>query len=123
VERVLASLDVLVLTSLWEGLPRVLVQAAAMGRPCVSFDVEGAREIVEDGVNGYVVPKRDVAALVNRIDSLISNRASAEAMGQRGRSKVTAEWDVKVMVQRISKTYDSVVWNGRGGINEDNRNT
>jgi len=105
IEDVMAAMDVFVLTSLWEGLPRVLVQAAALGKPIVTFDIEGVREVVVDGDNGYVVPLRDVTGLADRIAWLVKNRTSARAMGERGRLRVTAEWDVQTMVHRISDLY------------------
>jgi glycosyltransferase involved in cell wall biosynthesis len=105
IEDVMAAMDVFVLTSLWEGLPRVIVQAAALGKPIVTFDIEGVREVVVDGDNGYVVPLRDVSGLADRIAWLVKDRATAREMGERGRQRVTAEWDVQTMVHRISELY------------------
>ena len=105
IEDVMAAMDVFVLTSLWEGLPRVLVQAAALGKPIVSFDSEGVREVVIDGDNGFVLPLRDVQGLGERIIELMKDRPAAGRMGERGRALVTADWDVATMVQRISDLY------------------
>lgn len=105
IEDVMAAMDVFLLTSLWEGLPRVLVQAAALGKPIVSFDIEGVREVVVDGENGYVLPLRDVDGLTHCLARLIGRRQEAEKMGECGRRMVTAEWDVTNMVQRISDLY------------------
>lgn len=103
---VLASLDVVVLTSLWEGLPRVLVEAAACGIPVVTFEVEGAREIVKDGVNGYVVPSRDVVQLATRVISLLGEPARARAMGIAGSGLVYQDWTTESMVRDITAVYD-----------------
>jgi glycosyltransferase involved in cell wall biosynthesis len=105
IEDVMAAMDVFVLTSLWEGLPRVLVQAAALGKPIVTFEIEGVREVVVDGDNGYVVPLRDVTGLADRVAWLVKDRTTARQMGERGRQRVTAEWDVQTMVHRISELY------------------
>jgi len=105
IEDVMACMDVFALTSLWEGLPRVLVQAAALGKPIVSFDIEGVREVVVDGKNGYVLPLRDVQGLAEKIHQLTVNRANAVRMGERGRILATTEWDVGTMVNRISDLY------------------
>jgi glycosyltransferase involved in cell wall biosynthesis len=103
---VLASLDVLVLTSLWEGLPRVLVEAAACGIPAVTFEVEGAREIVKDGVNGYIVPSKDVGQLAARVISLLVNPERARGMGVAGSEFVHQDWSVESMVREITAVYD-----------------
>lgn len=58
--KVLDIIDIKILTSLWEGLPRVLVQAAAAGKPLLSFDVDVVWEIIENGKNGFIVAIGDV---------------------------------------------------------------
>ena len=108
IENVISCFDVFVLTSLWEGLPRVLVQSAALGKPIVTFDVEGAREIVHEGVNGFVVPLRDVDKLVQRIEYLVSDLERAQQMGREGRSKASWDWDVSVMVKSIVELYQNL---------------
>jgi glycosyltransferase involved in cell wall biosynthesis len=108
IARTVAALDLVVLTSLCEGLPRVLVQAAAAGVPAVTFEVEGAREIGRNGVNGYVVPSKDVASLTERVLSLLADPARAQAMGSAGRALVHDGWTVEAMVGEITELYDSL---------------
>ena len=103
--RVFAAVDVSVLTSLWEGLPRVLVQSAAAGRPIVTFDVEGAWEVVREGENGFIVPTRDVDALTARLDTVLRDRRRARAMGLVGRQQVTEAWTVETMLDRLDAMY------------------
>lgn len=103
--RVLAACDVSVLTSLWEGLPRVLVQSAAAGRPILTFDVEGAWEVVRDGANGFIVPSRDVDAFAARLRTLLDDRARARALGRAGRERVSERWTVETMLERLDDTY------------------
>jgi len=103
--RVLAAADVSVLTSLWEGLPRVLVQSAAAGRPIITFDVEGAWEVVRDGRNGFVVPSRDIDAFAARLETLLSEHIHARALGAAGRAQVTSEWTVETMLERLDDLY------------------
>lgn len=114
IAEVLTSLDLVVLTSLWEGLPRALVQAAACGVPAVTFEVEGAREIVKDGINGYVVPSKDVAQLADRVTSLLADPARSRAMGVAGSGLVHQGWTVDSMVHDITEVYESL-WAARGG--------
>lgn len=103
--RVLAACDVSVLTSLWEGLPRVLVQSAAAGRPILTFDVEGAWEIVREGANGFIVPTRDVEAFAARLDTLLADRARSRELGRAGRARVGERWTVETMLERLDDTY------------------
>jgi glycosyltransferase involved in cell wall biosynthesis len=106
---VLAVLDVAVLTSLWEGLPRVLVQAAACGVPVVTFAVEGAHEVVKEEVNGWVVPMRDVPQMAERVMTLLSDPGRARAMGAAGRSLVCETWAAETMVRQIEEAYEDLL--------------
>jgi len=108
VARVIAAMDVGVLTSLWEGLPRVLVQYALLERPIVTFEVEGAREVVADGENGWVVPPCDVDALVDRLRPLLARPDLRRELGRRGRARVEGRWDADLMIRRIGDVYDAV---------------
>ncbi len=103
--RVLAASDVSVLTSLWEGLPRVLVQSAAAGKPILTFDVEGAWEVVRDGSNGFIVPSRDVPAFAARLAALLEDRSRARALGAAGREQVGRQWTVETMLERLDRMY------------------
>lgn len=103
--RVIAACDVSVLTSLWEGLPRVLVQSAAAGRPILTFDVEGAWEVVRDGRNGFIVPSKDVAAFAARLEQLLDDRAAARALGLAGRDQVSEQWTIETMLDRLDRMY------------------
>ena len=106
IHNLLSSFDIFILTSLWEGLPRVLVQAAAAGKPIVTFDVQGANEVVKNGVNGFVVPVKDVEMLTRKIIYLIENPGVAIDMGGTGRRIVGDSWDSQKMIQEISELYD-----------------
>ncbi len=105
----LAVLDVAVLTSLWEGLPRVLVQAAACGVPAVTFAVEGAHEVVKEGVNGWVVPVGDVPGMSERVVALLSDPRRAWAMGEAGRALVCETWAAETMVREIARAYEELI--------------
>ena len=73
VRELMALADLVVLPSYREGVPRVLIEAAAMGRPIVATDIPGCREVVSNGVNGFLVPVRDTLALAEAIESLLKN--------------------------------------------------
>jgi len=111
VEEIIPSLDVLVLTSLWEGLPRVFPQAMAAGRPVVAYRVDGAPEAVVDGVNGYLVDPGDFRRAASRVIGLLRDRAAAEAMGRAGRMEVS-EFDADLMVRKQEDLYERL-WAAR----------
>jgi glycosyltransferase involved in cell wall biosynthesis len=108
IAEVMAIFDIKIFTSLWEGLPQVVVQSVAMGIPIVSFDTDGVRELVRDGYNGYIVPMKDVDALVNMVCSLLGDMDAANQMGLNGRNIVGSEWEISTMVEKISELYKSL---------------
>jgi N,N'-diacetylbacillosaminyl-diphospho-undecaprenol alpha-1,3-N-acetylgalactosaminyltransferase len=100
-----ALCDICVLPSYREGVPRSLLEAAAMGKPIVTTDAVGCREVVEDGVNGFLVPVRDVGALAQRIVQLIQDAELRERMGRAGRLKAVQEFDVRHVVRQYLDLY------------------
>ena len=109
VEELMAVMDIFVLTSLREGLPRVLVQAAAVGMPSVAFNVDGVSEIIKDNYNGFLIKPRDVGPLINRIEKYINNKELVLQHGRNGREFVKDKWTIKGMVDRIDKIYQDLV--------------
>lgn len=105
IEDFFAICDVVILTSLWEGLPQVLVQAAASGRPMVSFDVEGVNEVIKDGRNGFIVPIKNIEMMAEKINFLISDLGRSRSMGVTGTDIVGDEWKIKNMVDGTVKIY------------------
>jgi glycosyltransferase involved in cell wall biosynthesis len=103
--EIIPCLDVLVLTSLWEGLPRVFPQAMAAGVPVVAYRVDGAPEAVADGVSGYLLEPGDVAGAAARVAELLLDPARAAAMGAVGRERV-GEFDAELMVRRQEELYE-----------------
>ncbi|HLU49352.1 MAG TPA: glycosyltransferase family 4 protein [Planctomycetota bacterium] len=85
-DAVLSEASVVVLpTTYGEGVPKVLLEAAASGRPIVATDVPGCREVVRDGENGYLVPPGDVDALADRIERLLGDAPLRKRLGQAAR--------------------------------------
>jgi glycosyltransferase involved in cell wall biosynthesis len=108
VPQILPCLDALVLTSLWEGLPRVFPQAMAAGRPIVAYRVDGAPEAVVDGVSGHLVDPGDVGAAAERIVGLLRDPARAARMGAAGRARV-GEFDADLMVRQQENLYEKLI--------------
>jgi len=116
VEELMAIMDIFVLTSLREGLPRVLVQAAAVGIPSVAFNVDGVPEIIRDNFNGFLVRVRDVGQLVNRIEKYIDKKELVLLHGQKGREFIKNKWSTEGMVDRVDKIYQKLVQEKLGEI-------
>ena len=96
--------DIFALSSRWEGLPYVILEAMAYGLPVVSTNVDGVPEAVEDGVTGILVPPGDPKPLAREIIGLLRDRDEREAMGAAGRSAVE-RFEVGRMVERTARLY------------------
>jgi glycosyltransferase involved in cell wall biosynthesis len=88
-----------------EGVPRALIEAAACGRPIVTADTPGCREVVRDGVNGRLVPARAAGPLAEALRELLLDPARREAMGRRGREITVAEFSVERVVAATLEVY------------------
>ncbi len=88
----LESCHIVCLPSYREGLPKALLEALATGRPIVTTDVAGCREVVHDGDNGLLVPARDPLALANALERLITDPLLRHQMGQSGRLRAEQEF-------------------------------
>jgi glycosyltransferase involved in cell wall biosynthesis len=104
VEDLLAAADLFVSSSLWEGLPTVILESMAARLPVVATDVSGTRDIVEDGVTGLLVPPRDPGALAEAILDMSRDRARAERMAERARQRVSA-FSIANVAQQHMKVY------------------
>jgi glycosyltransferase involved in cell wall biosynthesis len=105
----LASADVVVLPSYREGLPKGLIEAAACGRPLITTDVPGCRDVVTDGVDGLLVPVRNAAALAQAIARLQDDPALAARLGAAARAKALDEYDERRIVARTLDVYREFV--------------
>lgn len=103
------AMDVLVHASLREGLARVLPQALLSGCPVISYDVDGAREVVVDGVTGFLVPPRSVEGLSAAMIRTLSDLTAARRMAEEGRRRCRNHFPAEVMVGRIEALYDSLI--------------
>ncbi len=105
-----AQADAVVLPSYREGMPRSLLEAAAMGLPAVATDVPGCRHIVTHGVNGLLCAARSADALHGALEQLIAMSAvELEAMGAAGRARVEAEFDEQQVVRAALDVVEGVL--------------
>ena len=114
IAEVLRCFDLFVLTSLWEGLPRVYLEALASGVPVVGTRVDGAAEVIRDGVNGYLVAPGDVRGMADRVLELLAHPDVAVRMGQKGES-LPQEFDIRDMIRRLEREYDRLVGDQKQG--------
>lgn len=89
-----------------EGIPKSLIEAAACGRPIVTTDMPGCRDLVTDGANGLLVPPRDAAALADALESLIESPETRRRMGAAGRDAVERLYTEEKVVQATLDLYD-----------------
>lgn len=105
----IADADCVVLPSYREGTPRTLLEAAAIGRAIVTTDAVGCREVVDDGVNGYLCRTRDPLDLAEKLMQIIALDAAARAeMGRRGRDKVEREFDEKIVIRKYLEAIQEI---------------
>jgi glycosyltransferase involved in cell wall biosynthesis len=117
-QTLLPGFDIFVLTSRAEGLPNTVMEAMAAGLPCICTDVGGCRELVSDGVTGYLVPSDDERALAKRILDLVANPAARVSMGRRGKDRVGTDYTVERLASRVQTIFLHLLSNagskGRG---------
>ena len=102
---IFASVDMVVLPSYREGLPKGLIEAAACALPLVTTDVPGCREVVTDGVDGLLVPARNAHALADAIARLHDDTALAQRLGNAARAKALAIFDERIVIASTLAVY------------------
>lgn len=111
----LAAVDCVVLPSYREGIPRTLLEAAALGRPIITTDAPGCREVVDDSENGYICRPRDWEDLAKSMERFIRLPVAERcAMGQAGREKVEREFDERIVIERVVAEIQGLRGKGRG---------
>jgi glycosyltransferase involved in cell wall biosynthesis len=110
---ILAAADVLVLPSRDEGLPLVVLEAMATGRPVVATSVGGTPELIVDGETGLLVPSGDVAALAVALDAVLRDSERAAALGEAGRRRFEERFTLDAMTRQVLEVYDDVACGSR----------
>ena len=102
--------DCIVLPSYYrEGVPRSLLEAAAMGRPIITTDAVGCREVVKDGVNGFLCRVRDEDDLAEKMERMLAlSREERSEMGRHGREKMEREFDEGLVIDRYLEVISTL---------------
>lgn len=100
-----AECHIAVLPSYREGLPKSLLEAASCGKPIITTDVPGCREVVTDKENGYLVPARNVKLLADRMLELIQNENLRKIMGEKGRARIESSFSEAVIHNKVFELY------------------
>jgi glycosyltransferase involved in cell wall biosynthesis len=103
-----ALIDVFALTSMWEGLPYVILEAMAMGKPVVATDISGCRDVVIDGETGLLVPPRDEEATARAILTLLENPSMRQRMGALGRQVIEQKYRIQQKIKELEAAYEGL---------------
>ena len=109
VKRLLQQADAFLLSSLSEGISNAALEAMACGLPVVTTDCGGMREVVSDGVEGYVVPVRDPEAMAAAVARLAADREKCRRLGQAARERVLRQFNLKQQVEQFTSMFRSIL--------------
>ena len=109
IPAMLGAMDVLVHVSLREGLARALPQALIAGKPVVSYDVDGTREVAITGETGFLIPPKQVGPLADALIELASDAQLRERMGQEGRGRFTEQFRHETMTRQLRELYERLL--------------
>ena len=110
IRELIGMSDIVVLPSYYrEGKPRFLLEAASMGKPIITTDTPGCRDIIENGKNGILVPTKDVESLIQAVMKLINNPELRRKMGVKSRKKARKEFNEKIVVDQTMKVYERLI--------------
>lgn len=108
---IISLIDIVVHTALLEGLPRVFTQSKLMGKPIISFDIDGAHEVIEDGKNGYLIEPRNIDMLTKKIIDLASNITKAKKFGDYSKDNIKDDFSINAMVEQNHILYQELLNN------------
>jgi glycosyltransferase involved in cell wall biosynthesis len=109
IPQLLSDFDIFALPSVLEGLPRVVIEAMAMGKPIVAADIDGVREELTHNRTGIIVPPKNPVALAEAIMSLINDKRRGIQLGSEARRSAERRFDLKQTVSNIERLYESIL--------------
>lgn len=114
VPELIGAMDIVVHTSLREGLARVLPQGLIASKPVISYDVDGALEVVIPGETGYLLPPKSITELAQSVIELAGDPALRARLGETGRERFTEQFRHQTMTRRLRDVYQMVIDRRRG---------
>jgi len=109
---ILSAIDVFVLTSLWEGMPISVLEAMASLKPSVVTDTGGVREIIIEGKTGFLIKRRDINTMSERIITLLNNKALRDEIGENARMYIKEDYSIKHMINNTRQLYEELIQKG-----------
>ena len=109
VPELLCCMDIFTLTSLWEGLPRVIPQAMVAGLPVVANNIDGNAEIIQNGSNGFLVPPGDATGMADRVVQLLKDQKLKQEISAKGHETALQEFSLQDMVRKIEELYEELL--------------
>ena len=106
VKELLNLLDIMLLPSLWEGLPNVVLEAMACGKPIIASAVDGTPEAVVDDVTGILIPPKDPRALEKAIITLLNDRDKLKKMGENARKRAEESFSIQRQIENFNNLFD-----------------
>lgn len=105
VSELLGITDVFVMTSLWEGLPRAILEAMCAGVPVVANAVDGVNDIISDNITGFLAKPRDVGRAAELVIKLLKDEQTAKSIGEKAKASISREFDIDEMVRKQEELY------------------
>jgi len=109
IPELLSITDIFILTSLWEGLPRAIVESMVSGKPVIAYAVDGSKEIVKDNVTGFLIPPKNMEVLCEKTMLLLSDDNLRLKFGMEAQKTVSTEFDIDHMVKQQESLYKELV--------------
>jgi len=109
IKEILTSVDLLVMPSLLEGLPMVLLEGMAMAKPIVATKIEGITEVLENGKTGLLVLPKNTDSLAEAIIQILNDKTKSNLLGQNARKMVEEKFSVEKMVEQIERLYEGLL--------------
>jgi len=103
--------DCLVFPSYREGFPNVVMQAGAMGLPCIVTNINGCNEIIHDGLNGYLIPVKNVRAIIDKMCEIFLDKLTYKKLQKNARVMITSRYEQKVVWEAIKNEYNDLKYN------------
>ncbi len=109
IHELISLLDIVILSSLFEGLPTILLEAMLLSKPVIATDIPGVNEIIEDKTTGFLVPARDHLSLARQVLMLLSNREQINIQINNAKKKVLVDFSLEKQITQLTNIYNNLI--------------